>query len=239
MQKPSIEINIVYESSLVLKKMSCDLSEISTAIVNASDDESIDEILASESRKWTIASAKKKIFILIAIYEAFSKNSTVFDIETSNNSFAQDIVDMKISKKKIFESTRISAQKSKNSFVSYFKHIEISIAVNISSLEYLINENDFAIETFDFVTELDAYAKNPLIQHTENSETMKKTSNSIYIYELSALSVFDLNIDINFEIYTIDSVVIYSTIQASVTSSRRKIQLSSFRDLALRNISFD
>ena len=54
LQKTSFEISIVYESSSTLKKISCDLSEINTAIENSSDiesTESIDEISASESVK--------------------------------------------------------------------------------------------------------------------------------------------------------------------------------------------
>ena len=188
------EAIVVYEFSFVLKKMSCDLSEISTDIVNSSDIESIDEILASESRNWTVAAAKKKIFDLAVIFHAISKNS----------------------------------------FASYSENIEISIVVNMLSHEHLIHEDDFATETFDSDSELDVSAKNPLIQHIENLKTLKK--NSIYIYELSALSAFDFSIDIDVEIYTID---IEAVIQSFVTSLRRKMQLSSFRDLALRNISFD
>ena len=142
---------------------------------------------------------------------------------------------MKISKKKIFEFTCIFAQKSKNSLASYSENIEISIVVNTSSHEHFINENDSIIEIFDSDTRIDASSKNFSIQHIENSETKKKISDSIYIYELFVLSVFDLSIDIDFDIYTIDT----SVIQFSVASLRRKMQLSSFRDLALRNISFD
>ena len=106
----------------------------------------------------------------------------------------------------------------------------------MSSHEHLIHENDSAIETFDSDTDLDVSAKNLLIQHIENPKTMKKTSDSIYIYELFALSVFDFSIDIDFEIYTID---IETVIQFSVTKSKQKMQLSSFHDFALRNISFN
>ena len=204
LSKSSFEINIVHEFQSILKKMSCDLSKISTDIVNFSDNESIDEILVSESRKWIIAFAKKKIFVLIVIYEAFSKNSSA----------------------------------------SYSENIEILIVVNNSFLEHLINENDFVIETFDFDIELNSSSKNSSIQHIENSETMKKifvsvfdfAFDSIYIYELFAFSVFDFSIDIDFDIYTID---IETIIQFLVISARRKMQLSSFRDFALRNISFN
>ena len=234
------EIIVVYEFQSILKKISCDLSKINIVIVNFSDNESIDEIFAFEFRKWIIAFAKKKIFVLIVIYETFSKNSIAFDIEISNKSFVQNIVDMKISKKKIFEFTNIRDQKLKNSFALYFENIDISIVVNISFLEHLIHKNDFIIETFDFDIALNVFSKNSSIQHIENSETIKK--NSIYIYELFALFVFDFSIDIDFEIYTTDSVILeitYSIIQFFVTSFKRKMQLLSFRDFALRNISFD
>ena len=65
---------------------------------------------------------------------------------------------------------------------------------------------------------------------------MKKISDSIYIYEFFAFFVFDFNIDIDFDIYTID---IETIIQRFVITFKRKMQLSSFRDFALRNISFN
>ena len=77
-------------------------------------------------------------------------------------------------------------------------------------LEHFINENNFAIETFDFVTEINTFSKNSLIQHIEHSETLKK--NSIYI-EFFAFFAFDFNIDIDFEIYTINSIT-YSNIHS-------------------------
>ena len=105
----------------------------------------------------------EKFFILIVIYEIFAKNSIVFDIEISNNSIVQRIVNIKISKNFFFEFIRLFDQESKNSFASYFENIEISIVVNFSSLKYFINENDFAIETFDFDIELNVYSKNSSI----------------------------------------------------------------------------
>ena len=141
----------------------------------------------------------QKIFVLIALYDAFSKNSLV-------------------------------------------ENMKISIAMNMSSLKYFMNMNDFAIETFDFDITLNAHSKNSSMQHIDDSKTLKKTFDSIYIYELSALLVFDFKIAIDFEIYTVNSItsnVTYSIIEISVTSFRRKLQLSSFRDLTLRNNSFD
>ena len=235
------EIFDVYESSSILEKIQLNISEISTIILNASDNESIDEIFAFEFDKWIVVVANKKIFDFIDTFDETAKNLLALDIESiSNISFDWSrccTVDMKISKKEIFEFTRVFAQKSKNSLASYFKHIEISIVVNMSFFEYFINENDFAIEIFDFDIALNASSKISLIQHIENLKTLKK--NSIYIYEFSALFVFDFSIDIDFEIYTIDSIIITSINQIFVTSSRRKMQLSSFRDFALRNISFD
>ena len=234
------EIIVVYESSLVLKKMSCNLSEISTATENSSDIESIDEILVFEFRKWTIVFvAKKKIFDFTIILHATSKNQLASHIEKNidaivlNKSSVESTVDVKTLNQKIFVLIVIYDAVSKNSFASYFENIENSIIVNIRSHEHFISENDFATQIFDSDIEIDAFSKNSLIQHIENSKTLKK--NSIYIYELFAFSVFDFNIDIDFDIYTIDT----SIIQSSITSSRRKMQLSSFRDFALRNISFD
>ena len=145
---------------------------------------------------------------------------------------------MKTRKKKIFEPTRISDQKSKNPPASSCsENIEISTAVNISSLEHLTYENDPATEAFDFDIELDAHSKNPSIQHTENPKTLEKISDSTNSYELPALPVFDPSIDIDFNAYTTDTEAV---IQPPATLPRRnKMQLSPFRDLALRNTSFD
>ena len=235
------EINIVYEFSFVLMKMSCELFEINIDIVNFNDIESIDEILAFEFDKWIVAVAKKKIFDYTITFHITSKNSFVFDIDkfieamkASNKACVENIVDVKILNQKIFALIALYDAFSKKSFASYVKNIEISIAMNTSSLEHFTKQNNFVIETFDSDIELDAYSKNQLIQHIENLKTLKK--NSIYIYKLFALFVFDLIIDIDFEIYTID---IETIIQTSIASFRRKMQLSSFRDFALRNISFD
>ena len=93
--------------------------------------------------------------------------------------------------------------------------------MNASFLENFTNENNFAIETFDFVIEIDTSSKNSLIQHIEHSKTLKK--NSIYI-ELFALSAFDFNIDIDFEIY-----IIYSIISAiTYSSTHSHASFSSF-----------
>lgn len=198
----------------------------------------------------------QKIFALIVTFDAFSKNSFASYIErnfetvkASNNSFAQNIVDMKILKKKIFDFIMLFDQKSKNSFVLYSENIEVSIAMNMSFSEHFINENISITEIFDYSTAINASSKNPFIQQTKHSKTMKKISESIVIdfasdlahifYELSAFSAFDFSLDIDFEIYIIDSKVTCSNIQFSVASSKEKMQLLSFRDLALRNKSFD
>ena len=289
-QSSSFEISIVNESSLILKKMSCDLSEISANIVNNNDIETIDEILAFESDKWIVVAAKKKIFDFIntfanlskssfashvetideilasefdkwivvvakkkiidytSTFDEVAKNSFAFDIEVSNNSFDWSrcctvnlkIVDMKILNQKIFDCVVTLDEVSKNSLVSFVENMKISIAMNMSSSKHLMNINDFAIETFDFDITLNAHSKNSSTQHIENSKTLKK--NSVYIYELSALLIFDLSIDIDFEVYTADSIIskiTYSIIEISVMFSRRKMQLSSFRDLALRHNLFD
>ena len=183
----------VYESPPVLEEMPCDLSEISTDIEDSSDIESIDEILASGLRKWTIAAAGKEVF----------------------------------------DSTGTSDEASKNPLASYSKHIEISAAVDIPSHEHLTGEDSSATQAFDPDTELGPPSKNPLIQHIEDSETLEK--NPVYIYELPALPAFDLTIDIDFGTYTTDTEAV---IQRPVTPPRRKMQLSPFRGLALRNKSF-
>ena len=142
---------------------------------------------------------------------------------------------MKTLNQKIFDFAVTFDEISKNSFASFIENMKISIAMNMSSLKHLMNMNDSAIETFDSDTAMNASSKNSSIQQIEYLKTTKKTSDSTYIYEFSALFIFDHDIAIDFEIYTVDT----SVIQSSVILSRRKLQLSSFRDLALRNISFD
>ena len=231
-----------YEFLLILKQMSCNLSKINVA-VNIRDIESIDEIFAFEFDKWIVVVARKKIFDYTNTFDETSKNSIEL---ASNNSFDWSrcytvdlkIVDMKILNQKIFDFAVTLDEVSKNSLALFIENMKISIATNMSSLKHLMNMNDSAIETFDFDIAMNASLKNSSSQHIANSKTMKK--NSIFIYELSAFSAFDLNIDIDFEIYTIDSEITCSSTQSSVTSFRRKkMQLSSFRNLALRNISFD
>ena len=123
------------------------------------------------------------------------------------------IVDVKIQNQKIFVLITLYDTCSKNSFASYFENIEISIAMNMSFLEYFINENNFVIEIFNFDIKLRAFSKNSSLQHIENSKTLKKN----YVYDFFAFFVFEFNIDIDFEIYTIDSKIIYSNIQFLIT----------------------
>ena len=112
---------------------------------------------------------------------------------------------------------------SKNLFTSYFENIEISIAMNMLFLEHFKNKNNSVIETFDSAIEIVAFSKNSSLLHIENLKTLKK--NSIYVYELFAFFAFDFNIDIDFEIYTIDSEIIYSSTQSSFTSFISSITL--------------
>ena len=206
LQKSSFEICFVNEFSFILKKMSCDLSEINTNIVNFNDIESIDEIFVSKFDKW-IVFVKIKIFDFTNTFANFAKNSFAFDIEsTSNISFDWNrccIVDIKILNQKVFVLIVTYDAFSKNSFALFFENLKISIAMNMSFFKHFMNMNDSVIETFDFDIVMNAFSKNSSIQHIENSKTLKK--NSIYIfYELFAFSVFDFNIDIDFQIYTID-----------------------------------
>ncbi|KAG7007188.1 hypothetical protein G7Y79_00011g030860 [Physcia stellaris] len=246
------EIPDAYESPPVLEEMPCDLSETSTDIVSSSDTESTDEILASGPRKWT--AAEKEVFDSNSTSASASKSPPAPDtdkvieaVKAPDNSFAQGIVDKETTKEEVFEPTSIRDQESKNPPALYSEDIEISAAVDMSSLEHLTNEDNSVIGAFDSDTELGPPSKNPLIQHIEDSETMEKTSvsafdsasDSAYIYELPALPAFDLTIDIDFGTYTTDTeAVIHSSIQATVTSPRRKMQLSPFRGLALRNTTF-
>ena len=209
LQKSSPKASIAYESPPVLEQIRSEISEIDATTMDSSDTESTDEILASGPRKWIVVAAEKKIFDSISILAVISKSPSASHIEKnietvkiSNNSFDQNIVDVKISKKKIFEFIMLFDEESKNSLASYFEYIEISIIVNMSSQKHFINENDFVIEIFDFDIELNSFSKNSLIQHIENSKTMKK--NSIHIYEFFAFSIFDFNIDIDFNFYSID-----------------------------------
>ena len=134
--------------------------------------------------------------------------------------------------KEVFDSAVTLDEVSKNPPALFTEDMEISVATDMPSLKHIMDMNDPAIEAFDSGTAMNAPLKNPSSQHTADSETLEK--DSICTYELSALSAFD-SIDIDFSAYTID---IDAVNQAPVMLSRRKLQLSPFRDLALRNISF-
>ena len=214
LQTSLLEVSLVDESSSVLKQIRSEISKINAVIVNI-EVEAMNEILASESRKWTVASAEKKIFDSIVTSHAISKSSFVSHIEknietvkVSNKACVESIVDVKILKQKIFALIVIFDAFSKNSFASYIKNIEFSIAVNMSSLKHLTKQNDSTTEAFDSVIEIRASSKNPSIQQIENSKTLRK--NSIYIYEIFALFIFDLSIDIDFDLYIIDIEAIKS-----------------------------
>ena len=238
------ETSTVHESPPVLEQMPCKISEISTATEDISDIESVDEILASELRKWAAPTAEKEVFDSTSTSASVSKNPLAPDIEEdiaaveapSNKAPIESIVDMETPKEEVFECISISDQALKNPPASYSEDIEISAAMDMPSHEHLTNEDGSTTETFDSDTALGAPSKNPSIQHIENPETMEK--DSVYIYELPALPAFDLSIDIDFEAYTIDSALTNSVNQAPVTLPRRKMQLSPFRGLALRNTSF-
>ena len=208
--------NMLVTFSFILKKMSCDLSEISTNNVKSNDIETIDEIFVFEFDKWIVVVAEKKIFDYTNTFDEISKNSFAFDI-VSNNSFDWNrcciVDDMKILNQEIFALIVIFDAFSKNSFALFFENLKISIAMNMSFLKHFMNMNDFVIESFDFDIAMNAISKNSSIQQIENSETTKKISVSIFIdfisdsiciYELFAFFVFDHNIDIDFQIYTID-----------------------------------
>ena len=151
-------------------------------------------------------------------------------MKVSNKTCVENIVDVKILNQKIFVLIFKYRAFSKNSFALFIENMKISIAMNMSSFKHFMNMNDFAIEIFDSDIVLNAISKNSSIQQIENSETMKKTSDSIYIYEFFAFFIFDLSIDIDFEIYIID---IETVIQFFVASFK------SFRDITLRYESFD
>ena len=202
-----VDHDVFYEFSLILKKLSCDLSKISTDDVNSNDIETINEIFVFEFDKWIVVATKKKFFDYINTFANFSKNSLTFDIESiSNNSFDWNrccTVNMKTLNQKIFVLIVIFDAFLKNSFALFFENLKISIAMNISSLKHFMNMNDFAIKTFDSDIAMNTSLKNSSLQHIENSKTLKKNSIHIF-YELFSLSAFDLCIDIDFQIYTID-----------------------------------
>ena len=232
-----------YESQAVLEQLPCDLSETNAAIVNPSDiesTESTDEVLASGPGKWIAAAAGKEVFGYSSTSDEAAKNP----IEASDNSFGWSrcctVDDVEVLNQEVFALAALYDAFLKNPPA---EDMEISVAMDMPSLKHLMDMDGPAIEAFDSGTTLGAHSKNSSIQHTDDSETMEKTSVSVfsdfasdsaYICELPALPAFDLSIDIDFEAYTIDFEVV---VQSSVTS-RQKMQLSSFRGLALRNISF-
>ena len=210
-QRSSFEINIIYEFSFILKKTSCNLLKISADIVNDDNIELIDEIFAFESGKWIVVVAKKKIFDSINTFANFWKNSFESHIEKNveivkvlNKTCVESIVDVKILNQKIFALIVMYNSFSKNSFALFFENLKISIAMNMSFFKHFMNMNDSVIEIFDFDIALNAISKNSSIQQFENLKTTKKISDSICIYEFFAFFVFDFNIDIDFQIYTID-----------------------------------
>ena len=148
-------------------------------------------------------------------------------MKVPNKACADSIVDMKILNQEIFALVVVFDAFSKNPSALFLENLKISVAMNMPFLKHLMDMNDLDIEIFDSGIAMNAFLKNSSIQQIENSETMKKDSTFIF-YELFALSAFDFSIDIDFEIYTIAT----SVIQSSVASFK------SSRDLALRHNSF-
>ncbi|KAG7006066.1 hypothetical protein G7Y79_00016g040510 [Physcia stellaris] len=214
--RPLPEISIVDESPPVLEQIPPEISETNAAIVDISDTESKkDEILASGPSNWTAASAEKEeVFESTRISDESLKSPSASHIEAEE--VAKSIVDVETQNQEVFALDALYDTFSKNPPAPYSEDTEISIAVDMLSLEHLINEDNSATGAFDSVTGIATFSKNPLIQHTEDSETLEK--DSVYTYELPALPVFDLSIDIDFEAYTTDSVT-YSSTHSSASSS--------------------
>ena len=219
------ETIVVYESPPVLEEIQLSISEISPATEDNSDTEVIDEILASGPCKWTAASAEKEeVFDSSVTFHAQLKSPSAPHIvedteavEAPNSAIAECFVDVEILNQEVFALAALHDTFSKSPPASYSEDIEISAAVDMPSHEHLTEQDGSAIEAFDSDTELGAPSKNSLIQHTEDSETMEKTSvsaltdsasylsDSAYTYELPALPAFDLNIDLDFDFCTIDT----------------------------------
>ena len=235
-QSSSLEISIANESPPILEEMSCDLPEIGAGIVDNSDIEVIDEVLAFGPGKWIAAAAGKEVFGYTSTSDEAAKNP----IEATDNSSGWsrcctvdlEIVDMKTLNQEVFGCAVTLDEVSKNPPASFIENMEISVATDMPSLKHLMDMDGPAIEAFDSGTTMGAPSKNPSAQHIEDPETLEK--DSAYIYELPALPTFDHGIAIDFETYTVGT----SVIQPPVIPSRRKLQLSPFRGLALRNTSF-
>ena len=211
--RPSPETCIVDESPSVLEKLPPKIPEINEDIMDSSDTESIesmDEILASGPRKWTIATAEKEVFDSTVTSHAISKSPPVPHIEKDieavkapDKACAESIVDVETLNQEVFALAVIFDAFSKNPSASYTKDIEFPAAMDAPSLEHLTNEDVSATGAFDSDTTIGAPSKNPSMQQTEDSETLEK--NSACIYELPVLPTFDLSIDIDFDFCTIDT----------------------------------
>ena len=216
LQTPLLEASLIDESPPVLEQIRPEISEISVAIVDSSDTESTDEVLASGPDKRIAASAEEKeVFDSTVTLHAISKSPPVLHIEKDieaveapDKACAESIVDVETLNQEVFALAAIFDAFSKNSPASYSEDTEISAAVDISSLEHLTEQDDSTAEAFDSTTATGESLKNPSIQHIEDPETMEKTSKSAftdsasesaYIYKLPALPAFDLSIDIDFD----------------------------------------
>ncbi|KAG7001305.1 hypothetical protein G7Y79_00032g066580 [Physcia stellaris] len=207
LQKPSPEACSVDESPLILEEMPCNLSETSTNIVDPSDIEATDEILASGPGKW-IAPARMEVFGYTSTSDEASKKSPApdTDIEASDTSFGWSrcgTVDMEALNQEVFALAATFDAFSKNPPASSPEDLEVSVAMDMPSLKHLMDMNGPAIEAFDSGTAMGASLKNPSSQHIEDSETLEKDS-AHTLYELPALPAFDLSLDIDFQTYATD-----------------------------------
>ncbi|KAG7008542.1 hypothetical protein G7Y79_00005g016830 [Physcia stellaris] len=201
------EIPVVNESPSVLEQMPCDLPEIN-GIVDTSDIESTDEILASGPGKW-IAPARMEVFGYTSTSDEALKNPPASDTESaSDNSFGWSrccTVDMEVLNQEVFALAAMYDAFSKNPPALSPEDLEISVAMDMPSPKHLMDMDGPAIEAFDSGTAMGATSKNPSIQQTEDSETTEEASDSAHsVYELPALPAFDLSLEIDFEAYTTD-----------------------------------
>ena len=242
-------------SQSILEQIPCDLPEISTSIYSSSH--------TSESVKWTTAPTSLQqpspdISIVNEsqpILEELPCNLSETNADIMNTSDTES-VDEEIlvsgprnwttapAEKEVFALATTYSASSKSPPAVRVKDIELPIPVDMPSPEHLTTENAPVTEAFDPDTAIGALSKSPSIQHTEDPETTEKTSVSAFIdsasdtactYELPELPTFDLSIDIDFSAYIIDTEIVNSP---PASPSRRKMQLSPFRGLALRHNSF-
>ena len=219
LQKSSSEASIINESLPVLEQIPLEISETNATIMDISDTESKkDKVLAFEPSEWIITpNAGREVFDPVSTSIESSKNQPASHIkkDIEAEEVAESIVDMETLDQEVFALVALYDTFLKNSPALYSEDAEISTAVDRLSLEHLTNEDNSATGAFDSATEIVASSKNSSIQQTEHSEALEKDSAHI---ELPALFAFDLSIDIDFEVYTIDSVT-YSSTQSPASPS--------------------